>query len=115
MNAAAPTVLILTTLARLEAEIAASKRPPAWRTWEVDDDKEAREHGPFWSDVTALADADAERVRLGRARDALEKAGLVACHRHEYSGRVKRVRLTAEGKKAAAEAAREHAPAATTE
>jgi len=111
MNAHDPAAQVLTALVRLEAEIAAAPAPAAWKRWDVADYEAAQAHGPFWSDVTAAASGDAERVRLGRARDALEKAGLLVCQRHEYSGRVNRLKLTAAGCEAAAQAARETAAA----
>ena len=105
MNNDTTTVLLLAILTRLEAESAATRGPPKWQWWLREEHDEARAHGPAWSAVTALADGDAERVRLGRVRNQLEEAGQVVCLRHRYSARVSRVRLTAEGKKAAASAA----------
>jgi hypothetical protein len=108
MNDAAEQILV--ELARLEAEIAAAPEVPRWRYPAAQEQVEARLHGPRWSMITSLAENDATRMRLGRARDQLEAAGLVECWRHEFSQRTYRLRLTTAGKKAAAEVAAESVP-----
>jgi hypothetical protein len=100
-----PAEQILIDLAALEAEIAAAPDVPPWRYPDGQEQVEGRLHGPRWSSITSTAGSDAERMRLGRARDQLEHSGLVECWRHEFSQRVYRLRLTEAGKKAAAEVA----------
>jgi hypothetical protein len=107
MNAAEQ---ILTTLAALETSIGTAPEVASWRFSEAREQQEARQHGPRWSSLTGLAESDAERMRLTRALQGLEGAGLVQCLRHQYSQRVYRIKLTEAGKKAASEVAAESVP-----
>jgi hypothetical protein len=101
---------ILTDLAALEAEIAAAPPAKSWNYFAAREQEEGRAHGPRWSAITGRAESDAERMRLTRALRGLEGAGLVECQRHQYCGRVRRVRLTESGQKAVAEVVAEGVP-----
>jgi hypothetical protein len=91
-------VLVLTELARREAEIAARPRPPAWRVWDVRPDADDREYGPRYSPAWFgdAATTEARRVRFLRTVYRLADAGLVAVLKSE-GGRLERIRLTATG------------------
>jgi hypothetical protein len=97
-------ILVLTELARREAEITTRPRPPAWRVWDARPDADDREFGPRYS-PTWFGDAaatEARRVRLLRTVYRLADAGLVAVTKSE-GGRLERLRLTADGRAAVAQ------------
>lgn len=89
-------MMVLTELARREAEIAARSRPPAWKTWEIRPDADDREYGPrysptWFSDATAT---EAGRVRMLRTLYRIVDSGLIELTKSE-GGRLKRIKLTA--------------------
>jgi hypothetical protein len=114
MNADRIAEQILTELLGLEAMIAAGPEVASWRFFEAQERQQSLDHGPRWSMISGRAEDDAARMRLSRARNQLEHAGLVECSRYTYSGRVCRIKLTATGKAAAEAAAALAAAGGTT-
>ncbi|WP_439628801.1 hypothetical protein [Gemmata sp.] len=103
------TALILTEVVRRCDEIAARPKPPAWRTWESGPDAEDREYGPRYSPTWFGEVDEAARVRFLRAVYGLHAAGLVAAVKSE-GGRLERVKITDEGRAAAAEMVSQQRP-----
>jgi hypothetical protein len=93
---------ILRECLKREAAAAAAPEPPRWQSWTWIPWADEQDFGPTFS-ATDWFDArdDAARMRWTRALRRLEAAGLVQCHRGEYSRRIRHIRLTPTGKAAA--------------
>lgn len=96
--------VVLVEIARQERRIKRRPRPKPWRKWDVWRDEDDRAMGPKYSSAwfSEATRSEAGRQRHLRAVYALAAANLVSLVKSE-GGRLERVRLTRNGRKAVAE------------
>ena len=94
--------VVLVEVAKRCEEVETRPEPPKWKSWEWRDFRDDREYGPRYSPTWFGELSEANRQRTLRTVYRLSEDGLIDVVKSE-NGRLERVRLTEEGKKAVAE------------
>jgi hypothetical protein len=96
---------VLVECLRREQELRETKAPPKWQTWAYDEHVEQLKYGPHFSSAAWFqTDLPHEQRRYLRAVRDLERAGLVETW-SRWGRRLTGLKLTAEGRRLALEAA----------